>query len=75
MRAIDFGWPQMSDKLPDRETAERMGWTHQIDWTDEGLPCFIRCKSKDEAERRADDLRSQWLIVTVTDLREALMVH
>ena len=31
--------------LPDPEHAKKMGWKYQIQWTDDGLPCFYRRSS------------------------------
>lgn len=47
----------MKTILPNREAAERKGWTYQVQWIEDEKPCFIRCKSKDSAEICADALR------------------
>ncbi len=31
--------------IPDRETAKRNGWTHQVQWIEDGKPCFVRLKN------------------------------
>lgn len=65
----------MSNMLPDRETAARMGWTHQVEWIERGCPCFIRCNSGQIADAKADALKRQKLSPVVIDLGEALRVH
>lgn len=61
--------------LPNREHARRMGWTHQVQWMENGLPCFIRCKSGSEADAKADKLKGLGCDVFVIDLRDALQLH
>jgi hypothetical protein len=60
--------------LPNREKALKEGWTHQVQWTEEGNPCYIRCKSETEAELVADKLGSR-LSPFIIDLVEAMKVH
>lgn len=61
--------------LPNREFAQTKGWTHQVEWVDEGRPCFIRCKSGAEADAKADNLKKLGCAVSVIDLRDALQIH
>ena len=57
---------------PSPEVAARSGWTHQVDWIDQGLPCFQRFNFKDDAEWRADQLRAEGnLSVAVTEISAA----
>jgi hypothetical protein len=65
----------MTASLPDRETAERNGWVYQVEWTERGCACFIRCRSGREADARARELKRQGVSPRVIDLREALRVH
>lgn len=62
--------------IPDREVATKMGWTHQVDWVEASLPCFLRCKSEAKAEEHAGWLREKGVeTVIVTDLRPHLALH
>ena len=61
--------------LPDREFAKKVGWTHQVQWVDDGKPCFARCKSGREADAKADALTKLGCRVVVIDLTDALQVH
>ena len=61
--------------LPNREFAQRKGWTHQVEWLDDGRPCFVRCTSGAEADTKADNLKKLGCNVTVIDLRDALQLH
>lgn len=61
--------------IPDRETARRNGWTYQVQWIEDGNPCFVRCKSGRQADAHADKLRKDGLHPVVTDLRDALQLH
>ncbi|HZP77513.1 MAG TPA: hypothetical protein VFB45_15320 [Pseudolabrys sp.] len=61
--------------LPDRETAVKRGWTHQVQWIDDGKPCFVRCRSGREADARADRLKAIGAKPVVFDLRDALQLH
>ena len=54
--------------LPPPQVARKAGWTHQVEWIEEGKPCFIRRKSAEAAERTADELRAQFLEPTVTPI-------
>lgn len=53
--------------VPDRETARRHGWTHQVAWRD-GSPCFVRVKSGRAAGAWANRLRAEGHEVVVIDL-------
>lgn len=61
--------------IPDRETAKRNGWTHQVQWIEDGKPCFVRCKSGREADAWADKLQRGGNKPVVTDLVNALQLH
>jgi hypothetical protein len=61
--------------IPDRETAKMKGWTHQVQWMDGGLPCFVRCRSGREADARADRLEKQGLRPLVIDLMLIRLPH
>lgn len=61
--------------LPDREFAKTKGWTHQVEWLDEGRPCFVRCTSGVAADAKADQLKKLGCDVSVIDLRDALQLH
>lgn len=61
--------------IPDRETAKRNGWTHQVQWIEDGKPCFVRCKSGRAADVWADKLRKEGNKPVVTDLIDALQLH
>lgn len=65
----------MTNLLPDREYAQKMGWTHQVQWFENGNPCFVRCKSGAEADDKASSLRRTGADVAVVDLRDALQIH
>jgi hypothetical protein len=61
--------------LPDRETAIKRGWTHQVQWIENGRPCFFRCTSGHQADERADMLVRSGEKPVVIDLRDALQLH
>lgn len=61
--------------LPDRAFAEKKGWTHQVQWIEDGRPCFVRCTSGREADARADALAKTGAKPVVIDLRDALQLH
>lgn len=61
--------------LPDREAAKAKGWTHQVQWVEDGKPCFVRCKSGAAADAWADKLTKQRLAPIVIDLTDALQLH
>lgn len=61
--------------LPDRKTAEQNGWNWQVQWIENGNPCFIRCKSGVSADAHADKLKRSGLSPIVVDLRDALQLH
>jgi hypothetical protein len=61
--------------LPDRNAAARKGWTHQVQWKEEGRSCFVRVKSGREADSWADKLKKQKLSPVVIDLADALRLH
>ena len=41
-------------ELPDPTTAKKKGWTHQVDWLDQGRPCFYCAQSLKEADSWVD---------------------
>lgn len=61
--------------IPDREAAQQRGWKFQVQWADDGKPCFYRCGSGTEADDWADRLRRQGKTPIVYDLRELLQLH
>jgi hypothetical protein len=61
--------------IPDRETAKRNGWAYQVQWIEEGHPCFIRCKTGAQADAHADKLRKEGAKPVVTDLQDILQLH
>lgn len=61
--------------LPDREFAAQKGWTHQVQWMEDGRPCFVRCMSGREADARADALKKAGAKPVVIDLKDALQLH
>jgi hypothetical protein len=65
----------INDHLPDRETARARGWTHQVNWMEGQLPCFVRCTSGREADVRADALVKLGVQPHVIDLTDALQLH
>jgi hypothetical protein len=65
----------MKTPIPDRETMLIQGWTHQVQWVDGKLPCWVRCKSGAEADARADKLKKQGCDVEVIDLRDIMQIH
>ena len=66
---------RMDAILPDRETAVKNGWTHQVQWIEGGNRCFFRCTSGREADARADKLVALGEKPVVIDLRDALQLH
>lgn len=58
--------------LPLREAAIAKGWTHQVQWTQDGKPCFMRCKSGHEADAWADKLKK--FDPVLVDLKDALQI-
>lgn len=68
--------PQPTDViLPDREAAKLHGWRYQVQWVEDGKPCFRRCTSGHEADAWADKLRKEGHKPVVTDLTDALQLH
>jgi hypothetical protein len=61
--------------LPARDVAETKGWTHQVQWVEQGNRCFYRCKSGHEADAWAEKLQRQGLHPVVVDLKDALQLH
>ena len=61
----------LSVMMPDRETMLKQAWTHQVQWIEEGKPCMLRRRSKEQAEREADTLRAGGLRPVVIDLHAA----
>lgn len=61
--------------LPNRDIAVRNGWTHQIQWVEDGKRCFVRCKSGREADAWADKLKKSGEKPFVIDLHDALQLH
>lgn len=61
--------------IPNREAAQRNGWTYQVQWIEDGKPCFVRCKSGQAADAWADKLNKQGMKPVVTDLRDVLQLH
>lgn len=61
--------------MPDRDAAQRNGWMFQVQWVEDGKPCFVRCKSGSEADRWADKLRKEGHKPSVADLRDVLQLH
>lgn len=61
--------------IPDRETAKRNGWTHQVQWVQGGKPCFVRCKSGREADAFADKFSRAGHKPVVVDLTDILQLH
>lgn len=45
--------------LPDREHAIKRGWKYHIQWSDNGLPCFYRRCTREEAKRDFDKLTAE----------------
>lgn len=39
----------MKPIIPNREATLKHKWTHQVQWIEQGNPCFVRCKSEHEA--------------------------
>jgi hypothetical protein len=66
---------EMDAMLPDREFAKSKGWTHQVQWIEQGNPCFHRCTSGRQADEWADKLQRQGLKPMVIDLIDALQLH
>lgn len=62
-------------KLPSRETAIAHNWRYQVDWIEQGRPCFVRYKYGEVADAFARKIRKQGLEPTVTDLRDALQLN
>jgi hypothetical protein len=55
--------------IPDRQTAIARGWTHQVQWMEDGRPCFVRCISCAQAESRAAEIEKTGEEPVVIDLR------
>lgn len=66
---------QMSAILPGRAVAMRMGWRFQVQWMDDGKPCFIRCRTGGEADRHVGNLRRSGESPFIIDLIDALQLH
>lgn len=60
--------------LPNREAAVKCGWTHQVQWIEDGKPCFFRCTSGREADERANGLKRMGQKPVVIDLLDALQI-
>lgn len=61
--------------LPSREVCLLKGWKFQVDWNENNLPCFVRCKTGIEADAWANKLEKQKLNPVVTDLLATLQLH
>jgi hypothetical protein len=61
--------------LPNRITAVQRGWTHQVDWFDNGRPGFMRFTSAEKAADWAEHLIEKGMIPVIVDLREALGIN
>lgn len=61
--------------MPDREAVKRNGWVYQVQWIEDGKPCFVRCKSGREADGWADKLKRGGLSPVVVDLHDQLQLH
>jgi len=65
----------MEHILPAREFAQTKGWTHQVQWMEGKLPCFVRCKSAAHADSVARDVKRRGVDPIIIDLRDALQLH
>jgi hypothetical protein len=63
----------MKHILPSREAAAAKGWTHQVQWMEDGVPCFARFYSGEDADICADGRKAFGAVVI--DLRDALQLH
>lgn len=68
--------PRLRDMLPSREAAIRNNWRFQVQWIEDGKPCFTRFNDGHLADGFADKLRKTgikefWVI----DLTDALQLH
>lgn len=54
-------------KLPDPDHAKRMGWKYHVQWSDEGLQCFYRRKSFEQARRDFEKLTAEGCSPFVVD--------
>lgn len=61
--------------FPAREMIAKNGWTHQVQWMEDGRPCFIRCRSGREADFYADKLKNSGEQPVVIDLIDAMQLH
>lgn len=61
--------------FPAREMIKKQGWTHQVQWIEDGRPCFIRCRSGREADHYADKLTKSGEKPVVIDLIDAMQLH
>lgn len=61
--------------FPDRETAIKRGWTHQVQWVEDGKPCFCRCTSGRAADARADELTRLGEKPVVIDRSDAMQLQ
>lgn len=59
-------------KLPSLETANKNGWTHQVEWVEDGKPCFVRCKSIHKTNEWINNLTKEGLKPTVIDMLAVL---
>ena len=58
----------MDWRLPSREASHRQGWTHQVQWEEDGRVGFLRCTSLDEANARATKLSARGQSPEIIDL-------
>lgn len=65
----------MDPILPAREAIAAHGWKFQVQWVEDGRPCFHRTKHGAVADSYADQLRAAGHKPVVFDLVEMMQLH
>ncbi len=63
----------MTPILPDRGAAIRKGWKYQVQWIEDGLPCFVRCQTWGRVEELIIKMREHNPVVFM--LTDLLRIH
>lgn len=59
---------------PERNTAIKRGWKYQVQWIEDGKPCFVRYSSGEVADEFARRVRRQGCEVVVIDLVDEMQL-
>lgn len=61
---------EMKCILPDIATMKRNEWAYQVQWEEQGKPCFVRYKFIGPAQARKEELRRTGITATIFELAE-----